>query len=175
MSTLKNKAREKSASENKGLFLELKGDGVKGKALQYGSRALLVFNYINNEDIREEEFILGISVAPTTRGFNIVGNKDYEWHKKARIQKGRFLEPISFFLPVGEESVEDAGILVSLDFYGYIMYQCPLHFKITNDLNLAEEDCKVIMLDFDDEPLNLSEMIISVIESHGRTIEEYAK
>jgi chaperonin GroEL len=127
------------SSPDQGLFVELKGNGVRGDVVQFGALVDLVFDYglagsnalgkIRGERLPKGDANLGIKIIAD--GFTFT---DQIWYRTAKFRAGRLIEPVIFHLEASIAPVKDAGFYIIFDIRGLMLYQFYLAVKLVKNI-----------------------------------------
>lgn len=121
-------------------FFELIGSRARHYIVECGCQVSLIFNYglpdrnalatLRGKHLPKEDTDLGISVS--AKGFTFLNDA---WYQVARFRSGRLEEPIEFILRAADEVREDAGLYITFDVRGYVLYQFNLAVKLVTDIS----------------------------------------
>lgn len=123
----------------------LEGQKTQGDRVQCATETDLVFDYSHLADkllatvqgeklelARLESGALGMSIIP--KGFTI---RDGKWHQTAKFQNGELVEPVRFLLKAADTPLEEAGIHITIDKEGAVVYELQLPLQLVTAANLS--------------------------------------
>lgn len=124
----------------------LEGKDTFGDQVKCGTEVDLIFDYNHLSDkilaviqgrelssLLHENGVLGISIIP--KGFT---TRDGKWHQTVPFQNGKLQEAVRFQLKASDAPVDGAGVYVSFDKAGAVIYEFQLAIQLVMSFNISD-------------------------------------